>query len=185
MLKRFLLYKKEIMLLLIIFAMFCIFSFFSSYTSENSHFSIKRTTDGYEITLYDETGKKVLSEIYPKEPWVKEVINDVLEIGISTGSPSSYVYFFNNTTAEVSNTYFNPILFGDEYIAYMEDGILILTDIFNRGLLYKEIGGDFSETANPISAIISIEMLDNNTIQLKYYSGLNFDEKLEIIKINN
>ena len=85
--------------------------------------------------------------------------------------------------AEESETFFNPLLIGDRYVAYMEDGRLILQDIFHKGLLYMTISRDFTQTADPMSAIIAIEMQDEGTIALSYYKGDNYEETSEVITI--
>ncbi|MDE5589721.1 MAG: hypothetical protein K2J60_11385 [Acetatifactor sp.] len=65
----------------------------------------------------------------------------------------------------------------------MEDGRLILQDIFHKGLLYMTISRDFTQTADPMSAIIAIEMQDEGTIALSYYKGDNYEETSEVITI--
>ena len=151
----------------------------------NCQYTCEKVTDGYEVTLYDKTNKKVYSEIYPKEPWIKEITEDILEIGISTGSPCSYVFYFQKSDAKISETYYNPILIKNKYIAYMEENReLILTDMFNEGLFYEKIVRNFTETADPISAVINIEMPDDESILLEYYKGADYGEEAEIIAIN-
>lgn len=57
----------------------------------------------------------------------------------------------------------------------MEDGKLILSDIFytdqQEDLLYMMIVRDFAETADPISAIVGIELIDRENIELTYLTG--------------
>ncbi len=69
------------------------------------------------------------------------------------------------------------------YVAYMEDGKLTLRDTFNEDSLYMVISRDFTKTANPMSAIIAIEMQGRETIALSYYKGEDFEETSEIIAI--
>ena len=150
----------------------------------------KEDKDGYQLTLYDKEHNEILSEHYPKSMWIDGVSEDVLEIGISAGNLANYTYYFNQETAEISDTFFNAILVGDKYIAYMEDDAvnkeertLILSDIFKEGILHQEITRDFSKTADPMSAIISIEMIDSENIRLEYYKGETFTIESEIIGI--
>lgn len=58
-----------------------------------------------------------------------------------------------------------------------------LTDIFEQGLLNKRIERDFTETADPMSAILSIKMIDDKTIELSYYSGADYSERTENITL--
>lgn len=141
-----------------------------------------QVTDGYEVTVY-EKGKKIFSETYPIEPGINEITEGIYEIRISVGSPAAYVYYINTQDFKISTVYFNPILFGNGYVAYMENDELILTDLFQEGILDKRVVRDFTKTADPISAIIKIEMQDNENIVLEYYKGADYVEELEIIKI--
>ena len=146
--------------------------------------------NGYQLTLYDKEHNEILSEQYPESLWIDGVSEDVLEIGISVGNPANYTYYFNQETAEISDTFFNAILVGDKYIAYMEDDAvnkeertLILSDIFKEGILHQEITRDFSKTADPMSAIISIEMIDSENIRLEYYKGETYTIESEIVEV--
>ncbi|MCM1091209.1 MAG: hypothetical protein NC092_02215 [Butyrivibrio sp.] len=65
----------------------------------------------------------------------------------------------------------------------MEGGQLILSDIFDRDLLYMTISRDFTKTANPMSAIISVEMQEEGNVVLLYYQGEACEEKSEIITL--
>ncbi len=150
----------------------------------NDQVFCERIMGGYHLTLYDKEHSEVLSEDYPDSLWIDGVSEDVLEIGISVGSPANFTYYFNKETAEISETFFNAILVGDKYIAYMEDRTLILLDIFKEGILYQEITRDFSKTADPMSAIISVDMIDSENIQLRYYKGKTFAIESEIFRVS-
>lgn len=131
-------------------------------TIPSSQYLCEKDENGYEVILYDKENNEVYKTVYPVDPWIKEVTNNILEIGISTGTSSTYVFYFNKDTAEMSDTYYNSILFGDKYIAYMENAEkIILTDIFGEGILYKKIERNFTKCLNPI---INIEVIDNNNI---------------------
>lgn len=145
--------------------------------------------DGYQLILYDKEHKEVLSEHYPENMWIDGVSEDILEIGISVGNPGNYTYYFDKETVEISETFFDAILVGDEYIVYMKDDderkerTLIISDIFKEGILEKEITRDFSKTEEPMSAIISVEMIDSENIRLEYYKGETFTIESEIVGI--
>lgn len=144
--------------------------------------------DEYEITLYDKERKKVDSTIYPyREPSVEAITESVLEINYSVGSPARYTYYFDMETAEISDTFFNSILFGDKYIAYMahddSEITLILIDIFKKEILYQEIRRNFSRFADYMGAVISIEMIDEQNIRLEYYEGEEMTIVSEIIAL--
>lgn len=152
-------------------------------------FSVQETLDGYEIILYDKEGEKVYSEVYPEKPWVKEVSEGILEIGVSVGSPARYTFYFRKEDAAISDTFFNAKLFGEQYIAHRPLGDvwrhdpLILTDIFEEGILYQEICRDFSETADPMSAIYDIELEDETHVRLEYCEKEAYTNVNEVVEI--
>ncbi|MBD5402241.1 hypothetical protein HDR58_05520 [bacterium] len=155
----------------------------------NIQFSLRETADGYELILYDREKREVFSEVYPVEPWVKEVSEGILEIGISTGSPARYTFYFRKEDAKISDTFYNARLFGGRYIAHRPlvgdqwDEPLILTDIFEEGILYQEIYRDFSVTADLMSPIYSIELTDEEHIMLEYCMGEDYTVISEVVEI--
>lgn len=158
----------------------------------NAQFSLQETPDGYEVILYDRAGREIYSEWYPKEPWVKEVSEGVLEIGISTGSPARYTFYFRKEDGKISDTFFNAIVVGEKYIAHRPligdkwyNAPLILTDIFEEGILYQEIYRDFSVTADLMSAIYSIELIDEDHIMLEYCTGEGYSVVDEVVEIED
>lgn len=145
----------------------------------------EKAEDGYQLTIYSNADEEILSEVYPKEPTVKPVTENLLQVSISVGSPATYIYYVDTEKGKVSETFFNPIYLEDGNIAYWGNDGLILKDIFDEGLFYQEIKRDFSECADPIGAIITVELLDNGYIALVYYEGEDFTEKSEIIAVNS
>ena len=111
-----------------------------------------------------------------------------MAVSVSVGSPACYTFYIDKEDARVSDTYFNPILVGEKYVAYMEDGKLILSDIFytdqQEDLLHMAIVRDFAETADPISAIVGIELIDGKNIELTYLTGNDYTEVTKIIPID-
>ncbi len=136
---------------------------------------------GFEVTFYSSTNDIIFSEFFPKEPAIRPVTENIFEVSISVGSPAAYSFYIDMENAEISETFFNPLFIGERYIAYMEDGKLILRDAFNEDSLYIIISRDFTKTANPMSAIIAIEMQDRETFSLTYYKGDNYEKECEDI----
>lgn len=153
--------------------------------NKKSQYSCKEVNDGYELTLYSSSNELVFSEVFSKEPGISWVTENVLGISISVGSPATYVFYFNTENSDISKTYFNPIIVGDNYVAYMENGELILSDIFYEDLMKMRITRNFTKTANPMSAVVQIEMIDSQNIILTYYNGVDFTVVEETIKIEN
>lgn len=157
----------------------------------NRQYSFYRFGDGYVVVLYDKDGQEVYSLFYPREPWIAVITDTVWQIGINLNGTAEYVFYFNTETAELSDTYLNSILFGDKYVAYMEDditdaenAILILVDLFQEGILYQEITRNFSIMTDPMSAVISVEMINGSSIRLEYYKGDEMEIVSEIIELN-
>lgn len=150
---------------------------------QNNRYMCIAVEEGFEVTFFDSTHEIIFSECYPMEPAINQVADNVFEVSISVGSPATYVFYIDMVNAEISETFFNPLFIEARYIAYMEDSELILRDVFNDDLLCMAISRDFTKTANPMSAIISVKMQDKNTIKLSYYKGDNYEETSEIITI--
>lgn len=142
----------------------------------------REVPEGYEVVLYNNENEEVFSMVYPCEPWIVNITEEVWEIGVSTGNPSRYVFYFDRQNSKISKTFFNPILFDNMYVAYMEGNKLILEDIFSEGILCEKITRDYSKMADPISAVDSIEILENGEILLQYYKGDDMELVSEIIE---
>lgn len=162
----------------------------------NAQFSLQETPDGYELILYDREKREIYSKVFPIEliiePWVKEVSEGILEIGISVGSPARYTFYFRKEDAKISDTFFNARVVGEKYIAHRplvgehwNNDPLILTDIFEEGILYQEIYRDFSVTADLMSAIYNIELIDEEHIMLEYCTGEDYSVVNEVVEIEN
>ncbi len=160
-------------------------------TIYNIPYSLIETPEGYELILYDKEKREVFSMVYSKEPWVCEVAEGVFEIGVSTGSPARYTFYFRREDGKMSNGFVNAKLFGGRYIACRSwdsgqwDAPLILTDIFEEGILYQEIYRDFSVTADPMSSIYNIELTDEEHVMLEYSVGEDYTVVSEVVEIEN
>ena len=150
-----------------------------------------KSRTGYTVRLYGKEGQEIYSLFYPREPWIAVITDTVWQIGINVNGTAKYVFYYDTETAELSDTYLNSILFGDKYVAYMKDdttdtenATLILTDLFQEGILYQEITRDFSIMADSTSAVISVEMIDDSSIRLEYYNGDEMGIVSEIIELN-
>lgn len=65
-----------------------------------------------------------------------------------------------------------------------EDEItLTLTDIFDKGILHQEVMRDFTVCADPMSAILSVEMIDDTNIRLEYWEGTDYTKVSETIEL--
>ena len=113
-----------------------------------------------------------------------------MEIGFSVGSPARYTFYFRKEDGKISDTFFNARVVGEKYIAHRPllgdrwyNAPLILTDIFEEGILYQEIYKDFSVTADLMSAVYSIELIDEEHIMLEYCMGEDYTVVNEVVEI--
>ena len=161
---------------------------------KNGQGSIEQIGDKeYRVILYDKNHNEVFSEDYSymrMPPWFTMITDNIWEIGISVGSPARYTFYFDTETAEISNIYFNAKVFGDKYIAYMDFDVisadeitLTLTDIFDKGILHQEVMRNFTVCADPMSAILSVEMIDDTNIRLEYWKGTDYTKVSETIEL--
>ncbi len=142
-------------------------------------YSLTETEDGeFAVTLYDKENNVVHTEVLPMLPWVSEVSDKILQIGMSGGDISSLIFYFDKERAKVSPYYTESFYLRDNYIAYMEDeSTLVLTDIFEDNELHMEISRDFSDSRqiggmhHSIKDITMITLNGRNVVVLEYYEG--------------
>lgn len=145
---------------------------------------IKSDDKSYTIILYDKNKNVVHQETVVKEPYISLEDEKVIRITNSLGSPLNYTYFYDVVSSKISPVYENALLVEKDKVVFMKDNVLIVSDIFNKDLFYKEIRRNFSQTAVPSSAIVSVKFVEPTKLQLNYLEGKNFVEKSEIIDLN-
>ncbi|MCM1232913.1 MAG: hypothetical protein NC489_22535 [Ruminococcus flavefaciens] len=164
----------------------------SEYDKYGEQYSRIETEDGkFAITLYDKENNVVYTEAWSMLPWVAEVTDDILQIGITGGSVSAIIFYYDKERAIVSPFYTESFYLGDNYVAYMEDeGTLILTDIFEEGELYKKINRNFSDSRHlggmriSIKNVTMITLNGQDIVVLEYYEGEERELITEIILLN-
>ncbi|MFT9495288.1 hypothetical protein [Anaerosolibacter sp.] len=144
---------------------------------------VKHSDDRYTLILYSRDKSIMREEEYPREPYISLLENEIIQITLSVGSPASYVHYFDVKTNRISEEFFNPILAEQGKIIIIEDGQLIVSDIFDRSIVYQKIKRNFSATANPSSAILEAKFIENAKLLIVYLEGDKQSEKLEIIHL--
>lgn len=139
--------------------------------------------EGYQVTLYDKRGKVFFELDTPVQPGITDLASNITEISISVGSPARYVLYYDRQNCKMSDVYFNPILIDNKYIAYMEECDLIIRDLFNREILCKRIVRDFAKTADAMSAVMSIQCLEEENFVINYLKGEDYESITEIVPI--
>ncbi len=141
--------------------------------------------EGYKLILRNREKEEVFLTIYPQEPEIEEIAEGIWEIGVDGDTKESYVFYFREEDSKISDAYYNSMRFEETFVGYMEDGTLILTDIFSEGELYAEVEADFAHTEKPIDAVIRIEKADWASIRVIYYSERNFTKETEFVKLRS
>ncbi len=164
-----------------------------AYDEYGDQYSRIEVEDGkYEVTLYDSGNKVVYQDILPKFPWIYEMTDNILQIGMSGGSLSAYIFYYDKERAVVSPYYADSFYLRDNYIAYMKDEkTMVLTDIFEDDELYMEITRNFSDSRYlggmylSIKDITWITLNGQDVVVLEYYQGETRELMLEIVPISD
>ncbi|MCI9140889.1 MAG: hypothetical protein HFI78_14825 [Lachnospiraceae bacterium] len=133
-----------------------------------NQYAIEPIGEDYRVCFYDERGKEVDRTILPIEPWIREIGEEILEIGISTENSERYVFYFHKKTLQKSNTYLNPTVFSEQYIYYMENTEVIIHDIFLEGRLYEEIYRYFSPVDSPVKDMYIVPCSHTLFLNMEY-----------------
>lgn len=142
----------------------------------------------YEVTLYDKENHVVHRESFLKLPWVSEMTDNILQIGMANGNPATlYIYYFDKERAIVSRCYSEPFYLRDHYGAYMKDEkTLVLTDLFEEKELHREIHRDFSDAMMQYLAIKEmtwITLQGQDVVVLEYFAGEDKELMTELIPV--
>lgn len=149
----------------------------------------------YKLILFDNCGDVIHEKIFPiKAPLVRAISDTILEIQLSVGNPGpKYNYYYNTKENLISDEFSCAVLCEDKLIIYYIDvsedndaSKLIIRDIFDKDIFYKEIERDFKEMSfNPTNAIVSLDIIDNESAVLEYYTENGAWEKVvEIIDLS-
>ena len=151
------------------------------FENETGRILHQETEDGKVVILYDKQDHVIDTIDVIEKTSILQLTDDLFEIVQSVGSPARYVFYYDAQTCKISDVFFNPILIENQYIAYIENGELIIRDIFDEGTFCKKITRDFTETADPTSAIISITLEKEGQFVIEYYQGEDYKIQTEII----
>ncbi len=148
---------------------------------EYCRYTCKEVTDGFELKLYGRENEEIYSFVYPKEPNIGKISDNVMEISISTGTESVYLLYFDRKNGKISDVYYNAIPIEDKYVAYMDDHEKLKIESMFGQEFYAEIERDYSRAAAPGYQIARIKLIDEETIFLRYLKGRDYEWVMEII----
>jgi hypothetical protein len=144
----------------------------------------------YRYEIYNDKGEIVKSEtVWRIEPHIEYLDdNTLLSIRISVGTGTALCQYYDVKTGVFSEIF--ESVKSAEYgkVVYMDSlnnkFKLIVRDIFDKLVYYNEFELDFSPIANPSDVLLDVKFLNENTLQVSYLSGDEYDEKTTIIKLD-
>lgn len=143
----------------------------------------------YEI--YNPEGKIALSKKTDRPIEINMIGDDIIDIGIGMGTGITIHKYYNANENIFSQDFTNVLSDSDKLIAYidvpkenpLENRKVIVQNIFDKGLFYKEFQLDFSNVDAPV--IEAKFSKDGTSLQLTYLSGedqTQISETLDLIQ---
>ena len=140
--------------------------------AESFTYEVAQGEEEYRVSVHDRQDNLLYEASYPKEPVVKKIGKDTLEIYEGAGN-TGWSVFVNGETGEVSEPVTDVAACSEETVVYpvFEDGIfkIIIRDIYDERI-YREITDNFPPVATGNGFIKEIKVLDYS-IYLDYYTG--------------
>lgn len=140
----------------------------------------------YKVTVFGRDKSIIYETTLYGEPEFTTLENGVLRMKTGAGNVTQYS-FFDTVQNRVSPVYENPELIQDGKIVYMalDEGTpqLVVQDIFDKTVFCRVYDRDFSKTAVPADALTSAAFTDENTLQVTYLSGGDFETVEETIRL--
>ena len=154
------------------------------YSVHEKFFSIDVEQNEYVATIFDVNGNILFKESFGwRTPVIKMIDSEILEFSLSAGTDAQWTRFYNVTSGRESPIYVSVRLVYDGKVIYIGrvDGrsALIVRDIFDEGLYYKEIIFDFSPFTSLSSALTDVKVIADNVLQITYLAGGNYEEKTQ------
>lgn len=143
----------------------------------------------YEI--YNPEGKIALSKKTDRPIEINMIGDNIIDIGIGMGTGITIHKYYNANENIFSQDFTNVLSDSDKLIAYidvpkenpLENRKVIVQNIFDKGLFYKEFQLDFSNVDTPV--IEAKFSKDGTSLQLTYLSGedqTQISETLDLIQ---
>ena len=150
--------------------------------ASDPYYELMLRDDGnYTVILYDDNHKETYRLDYlDKGPGICYVDGGLICITLSNGTNNRYSTYYDVDSRMISDTYWNPVYLDFGRLAYLEDGKLIIRDIFDPSVFYEEILRNFA-AATQDAALFRLEFLDDHTLLLEYPEGGEYTERQETI----
>ncbi len=135
----------------------------------------------YSIRIFDDDRKLVWEKSYRltrDSIGLGMLGNDIVVCRIGVGTGLNYTQYFDRNNRRESPVYTTPLLVGYGKVVAPKKGKLIVADMFEHKVFYKElIIEDFPPVANPVDAFSEIKWVGENKLSVTYLIG-NRGEKL-------
>jgi hypothetical protein len=144
----------------------------------------------YRYEIYNQKGKTVESiTVWKAQPVIRYLDNSTIlsiRTGVGTGTSQHRYYDFRR---DIFSEVFESVkLEKNGTIAFMiwdDGGIkLVIRDIFDESIFYREFEFDFSPVANSADALLQIDFLDENAVKILYLSGVDYEEAVAVLQLN-
>ena len=146
-----------------------------------------------ESSIYSLENLISVSEIVKREivlrkpPEITYLGDSLLSIEIGVGTGTWLTQYYDVDKDIFSEMFESPITIQRDKIAYIKifDNTykLIVRNIFDKSKYYKEFNLDLSPVANPIDALVHLEYLNGDRLQITYLSGKDYVEKNSIFQL--
>jgi len=136
---------------------------------KDKHFLIVGNDESriYRYTVYDSSGKVVESgEVGRMAPDITYISSNIIEIRFHGGTYADLCRYYNITTNIIStDAFWNPFLIVGEKIVHYDGKNLIVQNIFDKNVFFKEFPIDMIPTGPPEY----IKFIDNGQkLKMKY-----------------
>lgn len=151
-----------------------------------NYYSLSPKSNGnYAFKLYDKSKKIVDNTTLANRPMIYFINDHIMQIKVPYCNPSYSTYFYNIETSQLSDIYDTPAYAYDDKVIFIEDGKLIIRNVFDKEIYYKVIKRDFSENAIPSYAIFEVKVISDHELEITYAKGENFTETTETLDLND
>lgn len=170
-------FKRKLASIIIII---CCLVFALKFIPHKVSYSVEMNQDGYIVSVIDIHGKLIYEEFYQLEPVVSEVGD--YTVMVTAGKGDSIVFkFINGKTGRISDNFENISTYNEQLVVYgiYEDEKLkiVIRDIYDKDIIYKEITDTFPNVAVGSYIIKDAEILSDCLVHITYYTGDDWKEK--------
>ena len=152
----------------------------------NNYRILENSQSEYFCEVIDNSGKIFAKEKVSSLPKFKKMNDNILEMNFGSGN-AVYCQYFDVENKLISEVFGASSAVGYGKIAYMDflnnQLVLIVQNIFDKNVFYKEFHFDFPPIAVPANAVLNAKFLNENTLQITYLKGDDYEETTENIKL--